>query len=84
MPIYEYECECGATMDVACSIKNIDRLRKNCDCGQRMKRNISCGNSNTRPVIYGYWSENLEAHITGPKQRRLIMAQQGVEDRGDL
>jgi putative FmdB family regulatory protein len=73
-PIYEYHCdECGRTWEQLHSID--DRNEEQC-CGQDATLLISVG---ARPVIYEYYSENLESQITGPKQKAHVMREKGVE-----
>ena len=78
MPIYEYKCEfCGKTWEDFRKIS--ERYKSDCICGQ--KATLKIGNI-SRPVILEYYSENLCTRITGPKQKRDIMRQKGVEEAG--
>lgn len=77
MPNYVYTCgKCGSTYEAVHSIP--DRDNETC-CGEKAKRIIA---TTGRPVVYEYYSESLDCHITGPKQRRDMMKMRGVEDAG--
>jgi putative FmdB family regulatory protein len=78
VPLYEYKCKkCGWQFELYKAISERDNVE--C-CGQKAKRLIS--KSQGKPVIKGYFSENLNAHITGPKQRERIMKEKGVTCAG--
>jgi len=77
MPSYEYVCpKCSHEWE---AIHRVDaRLNEKCTfCGTKAKILIS---ATARPVTYEYFSENLDAKITGPKQRREIMKRKNMEE----
>ena len=77
MPRYEYLCpECLRNWE---SFHPISERGNEYCCGVQAKRLIV---TSSKPVIYEYFSENLNAHITGPAQRRKIMKERGVEEVG--
>ena len=78
MPLYDYEClVCENQWEAFNTIAN--RHDEVCECGTVAKMNISA--TRTKPQILGYFSENLNAHITGPAQRHRIMREKGMEER---
>lgn len=79
MPLYNYSCpNCKREWEAFASIKN-RRVARCTKCGRIGELLISCS---SRPVILNYWSENLNAHITGPAQKKRIMKERGVEEIG--
>ena len=75
MPLYDYECPvCGKEYEEFRKVEN--RLEVN-HCGAVSKLNISI---TSRPVILDYYSENLDAVITGPEQKKQVMKAKGVEN----
>ena len=76
-PIYEYYCTCtDETWDAVYNIK--DRHTEKCtDCGKKAEIAMSVG---AKPVIMEYYSENLQAQVTGPAHRRALMKLKGVEE----
>ena len=81
MPIYEYYCDCYDGEEVWESFHKVDdRNNEKCpDCGQKASIAMSVGQ---RPVIMEYYSENLQANVTGPAHRKQLMKQKGLEERG--
>lgn len=78
MPVYDYRCnDCGLEWEEYHEIK--DRDNEWCVCGEKAKRLMKF---NTRPVVHEYYSENLKARITGPKQKKQIMEERGVHEVG--
>ena len=77
MPIYDYFCDCGKTWEDIRSVKNRNSMV--CECGHLAKIAISIP---ARPVIHEYYSENLNAQITGPAQKKRVMKAKGMEESG--
>ena len=78
MPIYDYQCKrCELEWEEYHEID--DRDNEWCSCGKRAKRLMKF---NSKPVIYEYYSENLDAVITGPKQKQRIMKERDVVEAG--
>ena len=79
MPLYEYRCnDCDKEWDGMNRVAN--RENENCpDCGVKATILMSVG---TRPVIIEYYSENLQAQVTGPAHRKELMKAKGLEERG--
>lgn len=77
MPLYEYECvSCEEEWEAVHTVDT--RKEEYCRlCGKKAHMLIS---KTGRPVIYEYYSENLDAYVTGPKHRRQLMKQKGVEE----
>lgn len=78
MPVYEYECpDCEEEWE---SVHSVDtRKEESCAyCGEKATLLMSVG---ARPIIEEYYSENLGAIVTGPKHRRELMRQKGLEER---
>ncbi len=77
MPLYDYNCrECGDT-ERYISLQDVDK-RIRCKCGKKMTRLVSTA---SRPVILGYWSDNLQHMITGPKQKQEVMKKRHVLEK---
>ncbi len=77
-PIYEYECSrCGLVWEAYHHVD--DREEETCLCGKRAKKRLSV---TAHPVVYEYFSESLNAHITGPKQKQEIMKRLNVSEAG--
>lgn len=77
MPVYEYECEnCGTEWE---SYRQVEfRDSEVCEsCNKKATRLMS---SLGKPVVYGYFSENLDAYITGPRQKSEVMKKKGVTE----
>ncbi len=74
-PIYDYYCECGNEWEAFHSIE--DRLNEICACGKKASRKLTLS---SRPVVYEYFSENLNAHITGPKQKQRILREKNISE----
>lgn len=79
MPTYDYHCyDCGIEWEAVHKVN--ERELEYCDeCGKQAGRYITMTG---RPVILEYYSENLNAHITGPNHRKEVMRQKGVEEAG--
>lgn len=77
-PMYEYECpSCQEDWETVHSVDT--RKEENCAyCGEKAKLLISVG---ARPIINEYYSESLDAMVTGPKQRKTLMKAKGMEER---
>lgn len=76
MPIYSYKCSaCGREFEAF----NVIRLRElsECPCGEKANKVLS---PIARPVVYEYWSENLNAYVTGPRQKQRLMKERGVTE----
>lgn len=77
MPLYEYLCkECDNEWDAVHKVE----CRKTekcpvCDTLGDIQMSLQ-----QRPQIFDYYSENLDAHITSPKQRRKLMKANNLED----
>ena len=75
-PIYEYKCSCGSHYEVHHSVENRDN--EVCpDCGYKPQRICSVPSN---PVVYEYYSESLDAQITGPKQKSQLMKAKSVTE----
>lgn len=80
MPIYDYECKCGHTGEY---ITSMDANKRCPDCKTEMTRLMSPANFSMGAAgAYGYYDENLQTYIHTNKQRREIMRQQGVSEKG--
>lgn len=82
-PVYTYRCnECGALIEVVEHISQLGSKRYICDeksCDGEMQRMIS--ETQGKPVTYNYFSENLDAHITGIQQKRRVMKEKNLEEK---
>ena len=79
MPLYEYRCNgCNEEWE---SVHSVDtRKEEYCAyCGEKAEMLIS---QTARPVIYEGYDEGLNAHITGPKHRKQLMKEKGLEEVG--
>lgn len=78
MPIYEYQCEdCVEQWETFHSVDT--RKEEKCAyCDEKATLLMSVG---ARPIIEEYYSENLGAVVTGPKHRKELMRQKGLEER---
>lgn len=80
MPLYDFKCECGFTGEF---ITHIDENKKCPECNRNMQRLMSPVNFNMGPCgAYGYYDDNLESYVSTNKQRRELMRQKGVTERG--
>lgn len=79
MPLYQYVChECATNWEAINRIA--ERLNQRCpDCDGEATIVITL---RARPVIHEYYSDNLGAQITGPRQKKRIMKEKGVEESG--
>ena len=76
MPTYEYRCgKCRREWEAVRRID--DRNRETC-CGRRAE--ILIPRTQGRPVVLGYFDENLNAKITGPRQKREVMRRMDVAE----
>ena len=77
MPCFEFFCEtCGITWEEILRVK--DRSRVKCVCGAVPKKLVSVP---ARPVVYGYYSENLGATVTGPEQKKRLLRERNLVER---
>ena len=77
MPLYEYKCEkCKREWEKTHKVS--DRHYEYC-CGEKAKLLVS---KLARPVIYEYFSENLNANITGPAQKKRLMKEKNMREAG--
>jgi len=84
MPLYDYECErCGKQIDI---FARMNDTKLPCPhCKREMKRvphaqyAISMGGVPTG----GYYDDTLGAHIETLAQKRRLMEEQGVSEKGD-
>jgi putative FmdB family regulatory protein len=82
MPIYEYRCYCGDRKEVHLRLSELDDVKVICDCGDTMYRIIS--KVQARPQVVEYYSENADAHFTGPRQKARILKEKGLSEAGDM
>ncbi len=77
MPLYEYKCpQCEEEWDAVHKVEC--RKTEKCPfCDSQAELQMSI---NARPQVLDYYSENLDTHITSPKQRRKLMKQKDLED----
>lgn len=77
MPLYEYGClDCGEEWEAFHTVDT--RKEEYCVyCGEKAKLFVS---KTARPVIHEYYSENLDAIVTGPGQRKELMRAKGLEE----
>lgn len=77
MPVYKYICrECNKKWE---AFHNIENRKNEWCCEKRAKMLIS---TTAKPIVYEYWSENLDAMVTGRKQKSKLMKEKGVEEAG--
>jgi putative FmdB family regulatory protein len=77
LPLYEYKCpscECRYEAVHPVQFRDFDICP---DCGERTNRLLS---QPAKAVIYEYYSENLGAVVTGPKQKKKLMEEKGVSE----
>lgn len=77
MPFYDYYCDCGLEWEEYNDINNRDN--EMCGCGKPAKRKLQL---NAKPVVLEYYSESLDARITGPKQKERVMRERNVSEVG--
>lgn len=79
MPLYLYHCSgCDNKWESAHTIA--DRYDELCPkCNKKAHIHI-CGKS--MPIVYNYFSENLDTYITGPGHRKKVMKKMGLEECG--
>lgn len=83
-PAYDYKCpECGKIDEIIHPIRFIN-IGAGYECGKcevQMKRLIS---RTGKPQVVDYYSENANAHFTGPKQKARILKEKGLTEAGDI
>lgn len=81
MPIYAYYCEkCDPDAEWEAFNSINDRHSVLCpECGDKALIAMSI---TARPVIQEYYSDNLQAQITGPAQKKRLMKAKGLEETG--
>ena len=79
MPLYEYRCD-----DCDKEWEGMNRIasRENEKCPTCAKNATIVMSPGMRPVIVEYYSENLQAQVTGPAHRKELMKAKGLEERG--
>lgn len=78
MPLYEYKCPCGKLWEARHTVD--DRDGETCEsCGNKPVRVFSAP---ARPVVYEYYSENLNAVVTGPKQKARLLREKNLTEVG--
>jgi predicted nucleic acid-binding Zn ribbon protein len=81
MPLFDYECSCGAAVE---EIVGINEAVYCAHCGRPMKRLMpSQVHINMGVPWTGYYDETLGKHITSNRQRREECIKQGVTPKGD-
>lgn len=78
MPLYEYHCSCGNHWEAHRSVDYRD-MEACSDCLRKPQRVFSM---NAKPVVYEYYSENLDARITGPKQKARLLKEKNLSEVG--
>jgi putative FmdB family regulatory protein len=79
MPMYEYKCSCGNHYDAVHSVETRD-FEVCPDCGFKPKRVFAAP---AKPTILEYFSENLNAWITGPKQKSRLLKEKNLSEVGN-
>ena len=79
MPVYDYRCSCGLEWEEYNTIENRDNER--CACGKNAERIFKL---NAKPVVLEYYSESLDARITGPRQKSQVMKDKNVSEVGRI
>jgi len=75
MPLYNYKCEkCGKSWEEYKTI--CERNDVSC-CGETAEKIIA---PTAKPIVYEFYSTSLDAHITGPAQRKKLMKERNLED----
>jgi putative FmdB family regulatory protein len=78
MPLYEYKCPCGRLWEARHTID--ERDDEICPvCFQQPVRVLSLPG---KPVVYEYYSENLGAVVTGPKQKAQLIKERNLTEVG--
>lgn len=77
MPLYNYHCDnCGRDLELFNTVENRERALCG-SCGNNARKVLS---SIARPVIMEYYSESLDAYITGPRQKQRLMKAKGLSE----
>jgi hypothetical protein len=76
-PVYDYFCDCGLEWEEYNDVANRDS--EMCQCGKQAQRRFKL---NAKPVVMEYFSENLNAQITGPRQKSQVMKRLNVSEVG--
>jgi len=77
MPAYDYAClTCKREWE---AIHTIPDMYNEMCCDEKAKVLISL---KSNPVTYNYFSENLDAWVTGPAQRKRLMKEKHLEEVG--
>jgi putative FmdB family regulatory protein len=77
MPLYEYSCSCGKSVDEFRSVANRNRAPK-C-CGKPMKKVI--GGHSVVADVEPYYDDNLESVVKSRQHRRSLMKERGVYEK---
>ncbi len=75
-PIYEYRCACGKHYEAYHSVDLRD-YEVCSNCGTKPERVLSF---DAKPIVYEYFSENLNAQITGPKQKAQLLKEKNMSE----
>ena len=84
MPLYDYNCpECGTREDIFAHIE--DKTLYCEQCGSQMKRQLHAryGISMGGVPTGGYYDDTLEAHIETQAQKKRLMREHGVTEKGE-
>lgn len=74
MPIYEYKCSiCGRQYE---EFHHVAERDQSFCCQEKAQRLISA--SQGKPVVVEYYSENANAHFTGPRQRERVLKEKNL------
>ena len=76
MPLYNYHCEnCGRDLESFNTVDKRDHIV--CSCGEQANKVLS---PIAKPVVMEYFSENLNAMVTGPRQKQRLMKERNVKE----
>ena len=79
MPLYEYECSCGAKET---TIKKVaDRNNHTCKCGRKMTKLMSLP-LKADIVTEPYFSETLNSWIKSPNHKKEVLRSKNLEPVG--
>lgn len=81
MPYYDYKCKCGHAKEYYTGMMEYQKCPI---CETEMKRvpHAQYGINMGACGAYGYYDDNLETYVSTNKQRKEVMRQKGVNEKG--
>ena len=80
MPRYDFKCpKCGFTDEIVCRVRDLPKMQMSCQCGAAMHNDVAANAKTQNPMTRKeYFSEMLDATVTGPNQFESLCRERGV------